>query len=409
MIKEMSDAMSREELKAESCTEQFYEAVAEAVAVEKQQEDNEDEMSETSDGSFHSLSHDIECCSIDDALTWDKLPTQVENVDINGTNGGRLCNDNCSAEQIEHIDDLQACEVILGRSNLKSNVKEEKEINDQEDLNVKKVELENEDKSINADESPAKAEKEEPYEPGFSLKKSLAEHYYRGREISEECLRNEKEYRELESNLVNLGTVLDLDEECDRRIKIRDEYLPQEELPLLTAAAVSRKEAGNNLYKTEKYWPAILLYNEALELCPLVSADDLAKIYHNRAVAYDKLKESGLAVHSLGWAVKHDPAYVKAYLRRADLLRADDKLDEAMADYQKILELDPANMKANTAKLALQPVIEERNEKLKAEMMEKLKSLGDTILRPFGLSTSNFSMQQDPNSGGYNIKFNQNT
>ncbi len=83
-------------------------------------------------------------------------------------------------------------------------------------------------------------------------------------------------------------------------------------------------------------------------------------------------------------------------------------LDEALADYQKVLEFDSRHVEANKATRRLAAMIEERNEKLKAEMMENLKKLGNMVLRPFGLSTDNFKMEQDPNSGGYNIKFEQN-
>ena len=73
-----------------------------------------------------------------------------------------------------------------------------------------------------------------------------------------------------------------------------------------------------------------------------------------------------------------------------------------------MLEFDPRHAEANRAVRRLPALIDERNEKLKAEMMENLKKLGNMVLRPFGLSTDNFKMEQDPASGGYNIKFEQN-
>jgi hypothetical protein len=53
-------------------------------------------------------------------------------------------------------------------------------------------------------------------------------------------------------------------------------------------------------------------------------------------------------------------------------------------------------------------IVDERTEKMKAEMLDKLKGFGNTILGKFGLSTDNFQMVQDPTTGSYSINFSQN-
>jgi len=50
--------------------------------------------------------------------------------------------------------------------------------------------------------------------------------------------------------------------------------------------------------------------------------------------------------------------------------------------------------------------VEAKNEKMKAEMMEGMKKLGNFCLKPFGLSTDNFKLEQNE-GGSYNIKFQQ--
>lgn len=60
-------------------------------------------------------------------------------------------------------------------------------------------------------------------------------------------------------------------------------------------------------------------------------------------------------------------------MRRAKLYEDTDKLDESLADYQKISELDQGNKDALAAQMRLPPLINEKNEKLKEDMLGKLR------------------------------------
>ncbi|XP_026749366.1 tetratricopeptide repeat protein 1-like [Galleria mellonella] len=167
------------------------------------------------------------------------------------------------------------------------------------------------------------------------------------------------------------------------------------------------KVAGNNAFKVAEYERSIDKYTEGLKICPLQWSQLRAVLYCNRSAAKMKLEKYSKAIKDCTKAIELDEKYVKAYIRRAQSYEATDKLDESLADYKKILELDPGHKEALKATVRLPPLIEEKNEKLKTEMLGKLKDLGNMLLKPFGLSTENFQMEQDPETKGYKINFKQ--
>jgi hypothetical protein len=70
--------------------------------------------------------------------------------------------------------------------------------------------------------------------------------------------------------------------------------------------------------------------------------------------------------------------------------------------------LTPADQRTVRTSLAqLAPRLESAKSKEMAEMMGKLKQLGNGILKPFGLSTDNFQMLKDEKTGGYSMNFSQ--
>jgi len=198
-----------------------------------------------------------------------------------------------------------------------------------------------------------------------------------------------------------------IDEQLIESWESGDKPLSESELEQKRLEAAQYKLEGNALYQDGKIRDALDKYTAGLRVCPLKFVKDRAVLYANRGQMKRVLGLNDHAIKNCTKALELDPQYLKALLRRAEIYEETDKLDEALKDYQVVLSIDPRHVNANKAVRSLPVKIEERNEKMKQEMFDNLKKLGNMVLNPFGLSTENFKMEQNE-SGSYNIQFQPN-
>lgn len=203
--------------------------------------------------------------------------------------------------------------------------------------------------------------------------------------------------------------VVDEDTDDEEALIEMEKVLNEHEMILRKNHAERLKLQANDHFRSGEVKKAIETYSTALQICPTIHPKDRAILHSNRAAAKIKIDAKEGAIKDCTKAINLWPEYVRAILRRAKLYQDTDKLDEALKDYELVYKLDPGNHEAREAIVRLRQIIQERNEKLKQEMMGQLKDLGNMILKPFGLSTENFQMQKDPATGGYSINFNQKT
>jgi len=98
---------------------------------------------------------------------------------------------------------------------------------------------------------------------------------------------------------------------------------------------------GNEHFKKGAYPEALKCYSEAIKRNP-----ENHTVYSNRAAAYMKLCEFGLALKDTEECIKIDPTFVKGHVRKGGALEAMKQFTKAMDAYQKAMELDPKNKEA---------------------------------------------------------------
>ncbi|CAL5376491.1 unnamed protein product [Camellia sinensis] len=141
----------------------------------------------------------------------------------------------------------------------------------------------------------------------------------------------------------------------------------------------------NRLFGDGQYEEALVRYEVALQVAPEMPSSGKIE---------DTIKECTKALEL-------NPNYVKALRRRGE---AHEKL-EHFEYMKKILELDQSDVQARRTIQRLEPLAAEKREKMKQEMIDELKEMGNSVLGRFGMSIDNVKAIQDPNTGSYSISF----
>jgi tetratricopeptide (TPR) repeat protein len=206
---------------------------------------------------------------------------------------------------------------------------------------------------------------------------------------------------------------------------------PDEQTALDSAELL--KAEGNALYAKQDRASALEKYLEAAAVAPAHrpahTGPARAVYFANAAACACAQSDWTRACEFATRALELRPDYLKALMRRSAAREALDDPEGALADARRVGELAAAGLGAGAATATtttttptpvpdraalqwarsavarLEPLAIEKQEKMKAEVLGKLKDLGNSILGRFGMSLDDFSAEKDPATGSYSIKF----
>ncbi|XP_068937089.1 sperm-associated antigen 1 [Petaurus breviceps papuanus] len=104
--------------------------------------------------------------------------------------------------------------------------------------------------------------------------------------------------------------------------------------------ATREKEKGNEAFSSGDYEEAVTYYTRSISVSPTVAA------YNNRAQAEIKLKKWDNALQDCEKVLELEPGNLKAFMRRATAYKHQNKYHEAIEDLKKVLNMEPDNVMA---------------------------------------------------------------
>lgn len=103
--------------------------------------------------------------------------------------------------------------------------------------------------------------------------------------------------------------------------------------------ALLMKEKAGEIFKAADYEKAIEMFNQCLEIDPLnLSYNSI--IYLNKSIALSKISKHEESKACLNKAIKMNPSYAKALVKRAEMHSALGDHEDAVRDLAKAAEID---------------------------------------------------------------------
>ncbi|XP_044101143.1 sperm-associated antigen 1 [Neovison vison] len=146
-------------------------------------------------------------------------------------------------------------------------------------------------------------------------------------DVEKECSKIDEDYKE--KTIVNNKSHLSKIE-----TRIDTAGLTEKEKTFL---ATHEKEKGNEAFNSGDYEEAVMYYTRSISVLPTVAA------YNNRAQAELKLQNWNSAFRDCEKVLELEPGNLKALLRRATTYKHQNKLQEAIEDLNKVLNVEPDN------------------------------------------------------------------
>ncbi|RPA97090.1 hypothetical protein L873DRAFT_1836553 [Choiromyces venosus 120613-1] len=205
------------------------------------------------------------------------------------------------------------------------------------------------------------------------------------------------------------------DEHKPMKSPLGERFSKDEENRLLTEST-SYRISGNRLFNSNLLLPALDAYKLALTSCPIYLVHEVATIYANIAAVELKLQHYPAAVKAATKALEGRPRWGKALYRRArgrEGIGGWAELEGALEDYKAVESLagiaaegiGEKEIEIVREKIRWLPGrIEEVKDAETAEVVGKLKQMGEGLLKPFGINTSDFGMVRGAD-GAYSLQF----
>lgn len=158
------------------------------------------------------------------------------------------------------------------------------------------------------------------------------------------------------------------------------------------------KEEATALFKEEKYLEAIEKFHSCVEIDPL-NAIFNSTLLLNISIAHEKLGNKTEKLAALNKAIKYNPKYSKALVRRGDHWLAQEEYMDAIRDYSEAMEHDKTGFGVEAKMKKAQDLQKKNKRKDYYKILGVSKDAPDSVIRK-AYKKASLQWHPDKNANG---------